>query len=209
MLQLPIKIVIIEDNEDLLHGYKFMISNMANYELVGAYTNCEKALTEIAILKPKIVIMDIDLPGMNGIAGTAAIKNMLPNCDVMMNTVYEKSELVFEALCAGATGYITKSSGYKEFLSALEEISAGGAPMSANIARLVVQSFQKKNSTPLKPREFEILLALAEGKSYKTISQKLEIALDTVKFHIKNIYITLEVNNKEDAIHIAREKRWI
>lgn len=203
------KVIIIEDNEDLLNGYKFMLSNMDKYLLVGAYTTCEMAFEQIQNLVPKIVIMDIDLPGMSGIEGTKIIKKMLPKCDILMNTVYEKSDLVFQALCAGASGYITKSSGHKEFLEALDEISAGGAPMSANIARLVVNSFQKKNSSPLSEREFEVLQALADGKSYKTIAFNSEISLDTVKFHIKNIYIKLEVNNKEDAIKIAKDNKWV
>ncbi|TAF73959.1 MAG: DNA-binding response regulator [Bacteroidetes bacterium] len=203
------KVIIIEDNEDLLNGYKFMLSNMDKYLLVGAYTTCEQAFEQIQNLVPKIIIMDIDLPGMSGIEGTKIIKKMLPKCDILMNTVYEKSDLVFQALCAGATGYITKSSGHKEFLEALDEISAGGAPMSANIARLVVNSFQKKNSSPLSEREFEVLQALSDGKSYKTIALNSEISLDTVKFHIKNIYIKLEVNNKEDAIKIAKDNKWV
>lgn len=205
----PTKIIIIEDNEDLLKGYEFMLSNMENIALVGSFTTCESALMQIKDLKPKVVIMDIDLPKMNGIAGTIEVKKILPNCDIIINTVYEKSELVFQALCAGATGYITKSSGYKEFLNAIEELIKGGAPMSSNIARLVVRSFQKNNATPLTEREYEVLVALADGKSYKTIAQKYGLSLDTVKFHIKNIYQKLEVNNKEDAIQLAREKKWI
>lgn len=203
------KVIIIEDNEDLIDGYVFMFSMISNFELVGKFTNCESAFENIIELKPKIVIMDIDLPGMSGIDGTLKLKKILPNCEILINTVFENSETVFKALCAGASGYITKSSGHKEIFAALEEILTGGAPMSANIARMVVKSFQKSNNSPLTDREYDVLKALADGKSYKTISQELNLSLGTVKFHIKNIYMKLEVNNKEEAIKKVKTNKWI
>ncbi len=203
------KIVIIEDNEDLKEGYSFMFSNSEKYQLVGAFSNCETSFDTIVELNPAIVIMDIDLPGMSGIEGTKILKQKLPKCEILINTVYEKSDLVFAALCAGATGYITKNSSHKDFFLALDDIINGGSPMSANIARCVVKSFQKNNKTPLKAREFEVLQSLAAGKSYKTIASTFDISLDTVKFHIKNIYLKLEVNNKEDAIGLAKLNNWV
>jgi DNA-binding NarL/FixJ family response regulator len=154
--------------------------------------------------------MDIDLPGMSGIEGTSIIKNRYPKIDIIMITVFENSERVFEAMCAGAIGYLTKNNGYQELIRALDEASKGGAPMSANIARMIVKSFEKNViENPLSKKETIILTQLAEGKSYKSIAVNLDVSVDTVKFHIKNIYIKMQVNNKEDAIARAKEFKYI
>lgn len=153
--------------------------------------------------------MDIDLPGMNGIEGTRYVKSILPKKNVIIITIFENSERVFEALCAGATGYLTKSSKHTQLLDALDEVLQGGAPMSANIARMVIRSFHRQDSNLLSDREIDVLRLLVEGKSYKTISEKLDISLSTVKFHIKNIYVKLQVGNKEDAIAKAKSQHII
>jgi DNA-binding NarL/FixJ family response regulator len=154
--------------------------------------------------------MDIDLPGMNGVEGTKIIKQKLPNAIIIMVTVYENSEIVFNALCAGATGYLTKNLKPNDLINSLEEAMSGGAPMSIHIAKMVVSSFQKKNSTiQLSQREKEVLTLLATGNSYDSIGEKLFISKNTIKFHLKNIYLKLQVHSNIEAIQKANEENLI
>lgn len=204
------KIIIIEDNPDVRIGFELLINSSENYRVIQMYDNCEDAIREIKNLNPDIILMDIDLPNMSGIEGTAIIKSKYPNIEIIIITVFENSERVFGAMNAGASGYLTKNDGYQDMLNALDEVVKGGAPMSAKIARMVVNSFAKKTiNSPLSQQESKILLALAEGKSYKSIALQFSISLDTVKFHIKNIYIKLQVNNKEDAISQGKLNKFI
>lgn len=205
-----IKIVIIEDNPDVGSGFELLINATENYKVIQVFENCKDALVDIKTLRPDIVLMDIDLPGMNGIEGTSIIKSLLPKTEIIIITVFENSERVFGAMNAGASGYLTKNNGYKELIDALDEVVRGGAPMSAKIARMVVKSFAKETiNNPLSKQESKVLSQLAEGKSYKSISNLLDVTLDTVKFHIKNIYIKLQVNNKEDAISEGKKNKYI
>ena len=202
-------IVIVEDNKevkDILCEY--VKSNPALY-LAGAYGNCEDAIKNLGEDKPRIVLMDIDLPGINGIEGTKKIKTFFPKTDVIIITVFENSESVFSALCAGASGYLTKNIKCDELLSSIDECLTGGAPMSMKIAKMVVSSFKKSTQSPLTERETEILTNLSFGKSYNSIAELLFISKDTVKFHIKNIYIKLQVDNKEEAIEKANREKFI
>ncbi len=203
------KIIIIEDNTDISTGFKLLINETNDYEVVACFTSCEQALEQITFLKPEIVLMDIDLPGMSGIEGTKIIKTKLPQTNILIISVFENSERVFDALCAGACGYLTKNSKHSKLLEALEEVGAGGAPMSTNIARMVIDSFKKSPSpNPLTEKENDVLQKLVEGKSYKSTAAELHIKIDTVKYHIKNIYIKLQVGSKEDAIAKARKNNW-
>lgn len=187
-----------------------LINSNENYQVLQVFENCELAIENIKSLNPDIVLMDIDLPGINGIEGTAIIKSLAPKTEILIITVFENSERVFGAMNAGASGYLTKNNGYQELIDALDELVKGGAPMSAKIARMVVQSFAKeKIKNPLSNQESKVLIALSEGKSYKSIAMSLNISLDTVKFHIKNIYLKLQVNNKEDAIAEGKKNRFI
>lgn len=205
------KILIIEDNEDVRKGFNVLINASENYEVCGDFATCEEAIKFLDLLNPQIILMDIDLPGMSGIEGTAFIKKKKPTLKILIITVFENSEKVFEALCAGANGYLTKNSNQIKLVEAFDEIMHGGAPMSTNIARMVVESFskQKKIQNPLTDKENMVLTKLVEGKSYKSVSKELDISIDTVKFHIKNIYLKLQVNCKEDAIDRARENKWL
>lgn len=202
-------IIIIEDNLDVREGFKMLINSTSNYVVTDVFEKCELAFNRIKANPPAIILMDIDLPGMSGIEGTRKIKALHPQIEIIIITVFENSNRVFEALCAGATGYLTKNSPHIQLLSALDEVLAGGSPMSANIARMVASSFHKNLKSPLSDREHEVLTLLSDGKSYKSISELLFISLATVKFHIKNIYIKLQVTSKEDAISAARDKRFI
>lgn len=202
-------IIIIEDNPDIRNGFQLLINSTGKYHVSHTFESCELAFENIASIKPDIVLMDIDLPGMNGIEGTKYIKSILPKTEILIITIFENSNRVFEGLCAGASGYLTKNSNHIQLLSALEEILAGGAPMSANIARMVAQSFVVQNNHLLSDRETDVLKLLVEGKSYKTIADNLFISLSTVKFHIKNIYIKLQVSSKEDAISKAKSEKLV
>jgi DNA-binding NarL/FixJ family response regulator len=203
------QIVIIEDNEDVRLGFQLLINSTPHYRVEAVFDSVEAAYEKVIQLKPDIILMDIDLPGINGIEGTANIKQKLPKTDIVIITVFENSNRVFSALCSGATGYLTKNINHHELLDALDEVSRGGAPMSANIARMIVGSFARNNDTPLTEKEMNVLVELANGKSYKSIAVNLSVSIDTVKFHIKNIYSKLQVNNKEDAIGFARHKKWL
>ncbi|MCX6182974.1 MAG: response regulator transcription factor [Bacteroidetes bacterium] len=203
------RIVIIEDNKDIREAFTLLLNLRDDFLVVNAYSNCEDALKNIEEDAPHIVLMDIDLPGMSGIEGTKIIKKNLPSANIIIITVFENGKTVFDALCAGATGYLTKNSDKDRLMSAIDEVIKGGAPMSSKIARLVVQSFQKNRNSPLTSRETEILSQIAEGKSYTNIADTIFISKETVKYHIKNIYIKLQVNNKADAIKRANEDRLI
>lgn len=203
-------ILIIEDNEELINPLMFSINSTSNYKVVKTFSSGEEALKNIANYLPQLIIMDIELNGkMNGIECTALIKKQYPQIDILMLTVFDDSDLVFDALRAGACGYMTKTSSITEIISALDQASAGGAPMSHKIARLVLSSFSKNHNSPLTDKEDKILNLLAKGGSYKTAANEFDVSVETVKYHIKNIYIKLHVNNKEDAIEKARQNKWI
>jgi DNA-binding NarL/FixJ family response regulator len=203
------RIIIIEDNKDIREGFSESLRSMDKYNVVNLYACCEDALTNLAVDQPDIVLMDIELPGMNGIMGTAKIKKLLPECIVLIITVLEDSEKVFQSLCAGAGGYIIKNSNLDIIAQTIDEALAGGAPMSLSIAKMVVKSFQQQQDTPLTERETEVLQSIAEGKSYSKIALDLFVSKETVRSHIKNIYRKLEVRNKADALKIANSNNWV
>ncbi len=203
------RIIIIEDNIQISEAFTLLLELRDDFVVVNTYTNCEDAIDQLKVDKPDIVLMDIDLPGISGIEGTKIIKRTRPKADILIITVFENGKTVFDALCAGASGYLTKNSDQHKLINAIDEVINGGAPMSSKIARLVVQSFQKNNNSPLTERETEILSQISEGKSHTAIADQLYISKETVKYHIKNIYIKLQVNNKADAIKKGNEERLI
>ncbi len=210
-MALPFKkrVLIVEDDQEIRNSFSLIVNSSQKFMVVNAYDNCEDAIENINRDKPEIVLMDVELPGMTGIQGTKVIKEKSPMSDIVMVTVYEDSELVFEALKAGASGYITKSANYVELLSALEEVIKGGAPMSSRIARMVIDNFHVNPNSPLTRRETEILQLIAEGKTYTQISEELFISKETSKTHIKNIYSKLQVNSKSEAIAKANLEKLI
>ena len=210
-MQSPFKkrVMIVEDDQEIRNSFNLIVNSSQRFVVVGAYGNCEDAINNLNKEKPEIVLMDIELPGMNGIKGTHIIKEKSPSTEVVMVTVYEDSELVFEALKAGASGYITKSANYMELLSALEEIIRGGAPMSSRIARMVIDNYHINPNSPLTKRETTILQLISEGKTYTQISEELFISKETAKTHIKNIYSKLQVNSKSEAIAKANVDKLI
>jgi len=210
-MALPFKkrVMIVEDDQEIRNSFSLIVNSSQRFVVVGAYGDCEEAISSLNKDKPEIVLMDIELPGMNGIKGTQIIKEKSPNAEVVMVTVYEDSELVFEALKAGASGYITKSANYMELLTALEEIIRGGAPMSSRIARMVIDNYHINPNSPLTKRETTILQLISEGKTYTQISEELFISKETAKTHIKNIYSKLQVNSKSEAIAKANVEKLI
>lgn len=202
-------VVIIEDNVSLSKAFKEVVNATDNFVVKDIYHNAEDAIKNFMNATPDIVIMDIELPKLNGVEATKILKNIKPSLLVLVVTVYEDSETVFDALCAGASGYLTKNASSTQIIDALNELLSGGAPMSIKIARMVVDSFKKATSSVLSDRETEVLNLLATGKSFKSIGEALFISRNTIKFHIKNIYEKLQVNSKEDAIKKANEQRLI
>ncbi|MEP2667983.1 MAG: response regulator transcription factor [Cyclobacteriaceae bacterium] len=204
------RVLIIEDDPEIRSSFTMIVDSSQKFTVVNGYSNCEDAIKHLHTDKPDIVLMDVELPGgMNGIKGTKIIKEKSPNSDIIMVTVYEDSEMVYEALKSGASGYITKSANYMELLSALDEITRGGAPMSSKIARMVIDNFHLNPNTPLTKRETEILQLISEGKTYTQISEELFISKETSKTHIKNIYSKLQVRSKSEAIAKANQDKLI
>lgn len=203
------KITIIEDNPTIREGFALIIAGTPGYCISGQYSNCEQALKNLAHDMPDLVLMDIDLPGIDGIEGTLRIKKQLPDCIVLIITVLEESDKVFRSLCAGAGGYIVKNSDADQIIQNMEEAFAGGAPMSLQIAKMVVNSFARPQDSPLSERETTVLKGIAAGKSYTKIALDLYISKETVRSHIKNIYQKLAVNSKAEALKVAGEHRWI
>lgn len=203
------KVVIVEDNVSLSLGFNAVINETEQFQVVGIYHNAEDAIINFRDDAPDIVLMDIELPNMNGVNATKALKNIKSSLLVLVVTVYEDSETVFDALCAGASGYLTKNASSTQIIEALEELISGGAPMSIKIARMVVDSFKKATQSILSDRETEVLNLLAKGKSYKSIGEALFISRNTIKFHIKNIYDKLQVSCREDAIKKANDQKLI
>jgi DNA-binding NarL/FixJ family response regulator len=203
------RLLIIEDNALIRQGFATVIQRAGHYQVVGQYGTCEEALKNLAKDCPDIVLMDIDLPGMNGIEGTGRIKKLHPACIVLIITVLEDSEKVFQSLCAGAGGYLVKNTSVGALVACIDEAVAGGAPMSLHIASLVVKSFALKHDSPLSTRETQVLQSIAQGKTYTKIATELFINKETVRSHIRSIYHKLEVNNKSDALRKAGDNKWL
>ena len=202
-----INVMVVEDNDAIREGLKILIDGTEGYSCMAAYPRCDIMLKTLDKLKPDVLLMDLGLPGMSGIDGIKHAKLLLPELTILVLTVYEENELVFDALCAGACGYLVKKTPPSKLLEAIHEAFHGGSPLSANIARKVIDFFQqKKQFSPQKqqsiltPREREILSGLVEGKSFKLIADSLFISIETVRFHFRNIYKKLHVHSQSEAV---------
>ena len=197
-----IKVSIIEDDEEYRQGLVKIINNADNFTSLSQNDSCESFIKNLKQEKPDVILLDIELsPGMNGIRGASLLKKMIPSVEIIMLTVHEDSESVFKSLTNGATGYLLKNISPENLIAAIEEVLAGGSPMSMQIARMITESFRNNKKTEeLTEREQEVLNFLRDGKSYQAIANKLFISKSTVKFHIKNIYRKLHVMNKYEAI---------
>ena len=203
----PIKICIVEDLEEVRDGMVSLLTLDERFELLAAFPDAEKAADELCAWQPDIVIMDINLPGMNGIECIKKVKVLCPKSQFIMFTIYEDDEKVFEALASGASGYLLKKTPFHKIAESLVELYAGGSPMSTQIARKVIRRFQndeaKEQIETLSVRENEILQLLAKGLLYKEIAIKLSISTGTVRQHIHRIYEKLHVQNRTEAINKA------
>jgi DNA-binding NarL/FixJ family response regulator len=204
-MQKEIKVAIVEDQKHTREGLATLIQGTPGYRIVGKFASMEEALIKLDWDPPEVVLVDIGLPGMSGIEGVRRLKARWPTLLILMLTVYADNEHIFEAICAGACGYLLKDTPPPKLLDAIRELREGGAPMSPEIARQVVMMFQKvvpsKNEEhPLSARELEVLKLLADGHSYKTAADALSISPDTIRFHIRNIYEKLHVHSKSEAV---------
>jgi DNA-binding NarL/FixJ family response regulator len=202
---IPIKICIVEDLKDAREEIASVLSMDKRFEMQNAYSNAETAAKELPLKQPDIVIMDINLPGMNGIDCIKKVKNTCPHTQFIMFTVYENDENVFDALEAGASGYLLKKTPMQKIVDSLIELHQGGAPMSMQIARKVIEKMHGNKTTgqieALTFRENEVLHCLAKGLLYKEVANKLNITIGTVRQHIHNIYKKLHVQNRTEALN--------
>lgn len=206
MSKMKTKVVVIEDNQSLLLSFKEIINTSEEFTVTGAFSNCEDALLYCKKNEPEIILMDIKLPGINGIEGVKRFQVQNPNAKSIVISVYEDSDYIFDALSAGAIGYLTKNTSPEELINALKQIKNGGSPMSGNIARKVIAYFQIPKQDELTTRENEVVKLLAKGKSYSTIAEELCLSINTIKTHTRNIYEKLHVSKKEELIEKLNNK---
>ena len=202
-----IKVIIVEDNHTIREGLKLLIEGTEGYACLAVYSNCEDLLDDLDKHSVDVILMDIDLPGISGIEGIKRVKEISAEILILILTIYDENDLIFEALCAGASGYLVKKTPPAKLLEAIKEAYEGGAPMTSNIARKVVDYFKTikpeekvKNDVELTKREKEVLTGLVEGNSYKAIANQLNISLETVRFHFRNIYKKLHVHSQSEAV---------
>ena len=210
-----IRLVIVEDKKNIREGLSIILDATEGIGCVAGYGNCEDMLENLRHDNPDIILMDIGLPGMSGIEGTREAKKILPEVVVLVLSVYDDSENIFEALCMGASGYLVKNTPPARLIEAISEAHEGGSPMSSHIARKVVSLFQKnfvqpdKDDVHLTERETEILAGLADGHSYMSVANSLFISVDTVRYHIRKIYRKLESHSQSEAVSKAIRKGLI
>ncbi len=208
-------VLIYEDNSDLCDALVQLINTAHDYTCVGAFQRCTDVINDLKKLKPNIILMDIDMPGRNGIEAVKLVRQVDKGIKIIMLTVFDDNRNVIDAIVAGASGYLLKKYCFEKLFSAMEESLGGGAPLSANIARMVLDhvaqqgNFGAAEKYDLTVREKEILNALVKGFSYKMIAGSLNISFETVKSHIRNIYEKLQVHNQSEAVAKALKNRLI
>lgn len=210
-----IRVVIFEDNRSLREGLVAMIGGTQGFECVGAFPNCNNLLKNVSQAKPDVILMDIEMPGINGIEAVSIIKEEFPWIKILMETIFDDDEKIFNSICAGAEGYILKNTSPAEILEAIEEIHEGGSPMTPSIANRVLKMVKHRPETgsrqsfDLTDREKEILTCLVKGMSYKMVADTCFISIETVNVHIKNIYRKLQVHSKSEAVAKAIKGRIV
>jgi DNA-binding NarL/FixJ family response regulator len=201
-----ISIVLFEDKANMRESLKLLIESETGFKLLEMFPNCKNAKQQILTHQPDVVLMDIDMPGVNGIEGVKIIKSVRPETQIIMLTVFEDDDKIFESIKAGADGYILKKSIPTELLSAIHNASVGGSSISPGVASKVLNAFREKNKVSdtnrfsLSKREQEVLELLTKGYSYKKIAADLFVSIDTIGSHIKNIYSKLQVNSAPEAV---------
>lgn len=209
-----IKVAIIEDRREIREGLAMLINGTDGFRCCGAYRSMEEALDNIAREMPDVVLNDIGLPGMSGIEGIAILKERYPNLLLLMLTVYDDDDRIFDAMCAGATGYLLKKTPPARLLESLKEAVAGGAPMSPEVARRVIALFREirppeRADYALTPHETRLLKLFVEGHNYKTAAAELGVSVHTVSFHLRSIYEKLQVHSKSEAVAKALRNRLV
>jgi DNA-binding NarL/FixJ family response regulator len=209
-----IRVAIVEDQRDIREGLTTLINGTDGYRCTGAYRSMEEGLEGIKRNVPDIALCDIGLPGMSGIEGIRILKERHPELQLMMLTVYDDDDRIFDALCAGACGYLLKRTSPKRLLESLSEAASGGAPMSPEVASRVIKLFRvirppEKADYELTPHETRLLKLLVEGHNYTTAAEELGVSYNTVKFHMRRIYEKLQVHSKSEAVAKALRDRII
>lgn len=213
---MTIRVAIIEDDARLRASLKEMLSEDKDCECVGVFSDAESALARLPKLDPEVVIVDVNLPGMNGIKCVRQLSVILPQTQFLMVTVYQDTERIFEALSAGANGYLTKPVRADQLLAAIRDVVSGGAPLTGVIARQIIGQFRAPPGRPapassgvedmLTTREQEVLELLVQGLLYKQVGERLNMSMNTVFSHIKHIYKKLQVHSRREAVDMARRK---
>jgi len=209
-----IEILIYEDNDDMREGLAQLIQRTPEFKLSGAFADCMSAEAQIKKLLPDVILMDIDMPGINGIQAVKIIRHFDVDVQILMLTVFDTNEKIFDALCAGASGYLLKKASPFKIIEAIKDVSSGGSPMTPEIAKKVLAHFSRqplKNESiyNLTHREKDILFCLTQGYSYKMIASQLQLSIDTVRFYIKQIYLKLQVNSAPEAIAKALREHLV
>ena len=211
-----IRIIIFDDSRERRESIELLVSMFDDMEFAGSFETCEGAVRAVEALTPNVILMDIQMPGMTGIEGVRQIKNAHPTAVVLMQTVFEDEQRIFDSIKAGASGYILKSASPDKLVEAIREAADGGAPMTPSVAIKVLNFFQQLNQEPQKPtdylltdREKDILSQLVEGKSYKMIAAEYHISYHTVNSHIRRIYEKLHVHSLGEAVSKALKERLV
>jgi DNA-binding NarL/FixJ family response regulator len=210
----PIKVAIIEDEREIRECLALLVNGTDGYTCTGAHRTMEEALEKIPRHLPDVVLSDIGLPGMNGIEGVRLLKDRHPDLLVLMLTVYDDDERIFDAMCAGACGYLLKKTPPARLLASLDEVVAGGAPMSPEVARRVIALFREirppeRADYQLTPHETRLLKLFVEGHNYKTAAAELRVSVNTVNFHVRSIYDKLQVHSRSEAVVKALLNRLV
>lgn len=210
-----IKVTIFEDNNHLRDSLYFLLSSSEEFACVAAYPDTKNIIQRLKDVPTDVIVMDIEMPGMNGIQSTKLVKTEFAEIPILIFTVFEDSEKIFQSLCSGGSGYLLKNSSSTQILQALMDVYKGGSPLSPSVAKRMVHFFQttmpviEQEDFKLTPKEKELLQHLVDGKSYKMIADAMMITLETVKTHIKNIYKKLHVNSSTEAVTKAIKNRIV
>jgi DNA-binding NarL/FixJ family response regulator len=210
---MKVSILIFEDNDQLRDSTTVLLKSIEEFDIVGAYANCMEVKEVVKKLNPKLVLMDIAMPGKSGIEAVKEIRSFNQSVHIIMLTVFDNDQYVYDAICAGASGYLLKRHIAQKLVPSVYEVLEGGAPMSPSIAKLVIQSIRGTNSKTdvyqLTTREKEILSSLSSGNSYKLIASELQISIDTVRSHIRHIYEKLQVHSQTEAVSKAIQEKLV
>ena len=210
----PVRIAIVEDRREIRDGLAMLINGTEGFSCSGSYRSMEEALQQINADVPDLVLSDIGLPGMSGIEGIRILKERYPSLTILMLTIYDDDERIFDALCAGASGYLLKKTPPVKLLESLREAVAGGAPMSPEVASRVIALFRDvrppdRAQYDLTPHESRLLKLFVEGHNYKTAAAELGVSVHTISFHLRSIYEKLQVHSKSEAVAKALKNRLV